>query len=51
MMTEQLSLSCLGAAQPELPPSLLDCNGWLRAAQPELPIEVAQTRLIHVLTQ
>ena len=51
MMTEQLSLSCPGAAQPELPPPCLTAMCGLGAAQPELPIEVAQTRYIHVLTQ
>ena len=51
MMTEQLSLSCLGAAQPELLPSLLDHHVWSGAAQPELPIKVVKTRFIRVFTQ
>ena len=42
----------LGAAQPELLPlPSFVCHVWWEAAQPELPIKVAQTLFIHVLTQ
>ena len=51
MMTEQLSLSCLRAAQPELLPLPSSVPCVVGAAQPELPTKVAQTRFIHVPTQ